>query len=108
MYSAYALCCSADGSCAQTGSALSKISPAPHAPLRERGEGSCSRQVSRTSLTLPKSTREGEKVEGWGVMETKSWSVPGMAAKTGSRWSTEDETMSAGELWRGRNPSELY
>ena len=41
-------------------------------------------------------------------MEMKSWSVPVMAAKTGSRWSTEDETMSAEELWRGRNPSEVH
>ena len=55
------------------------------------------------------STREGEKVEGWGVMRVKSWSVPGTVANTGSRWSTEDETMSGGgELWKGRHPSEAH
>ena len=110
MYSAYDLYCSVDGSCEQRGSALSKTSPAPRAPLRGRDEGSCSRQLSRTSLTLPTSTREGEKVEGWGVMGVKSWSVPGTVAKTGSRWCTEDETTSGGggELWRGRHSSEAH
>ena len=50
-------------------------------------------------------------MEGWGVMRVKSWSVPGTVANTGSRRSTEDETMSGGgelHVERGRHPSEAH
>lgn len=80
MCNANALYCSADGSCLQIGNTPSNMSPAlaSSVPLKGRGRGSCSRDVSRASFTLPMSTREEEKAEGWEGWEGEGWEVKGV------------------------------